>query len=211
MLRPYVVFLLLLAFVAGNTAMMIIMRRELLGERSEIRQGRDVLRNAAVQASPPHLYHDRTTVPESRGVHLRDRRGGEWDTIEESEQLLQGAAELALDRRLYGSEVHRRKPIVQPLELDDVSIREQVTPQRQYLSELEEYDAQLLQRLAHLRGRRPVALAAYRAHESVFREDTQDPQQARRGSNRVTHADGRRRHGGLTPERRGRYRPSRSS
>ena len=61
---------------------------------------------------------------------------------------------------------------MQPLELRDVRVGQQVAPQRQDLSELEEDDAQLLQRLAHLRGRRPMTRAAHGAQESVSREYT---------------------------------------
>lgn len=66
-----------------------------------------------------------------------------------------------------GRERQCRQAVVQVLQLRHVFGREQVTPHREHLAELEEHNAELLQRFADLQGRRPLPCAPNRADEAV--------------------------------------------
>ncbi len=80
-----------------------------------------------------------------RAVDLRDGGRGDRLGIEPREELLEGSAKLGLDRPLGDTGLERRHLVLQPGELPHELLAEQVGPQAEPLTELDEGRTQFLE------------------------------------------------------------------
>ncbi|WP_244095783.1 hypothetical protein [Rhodoferax ferrireducens] len=78
-------------------------------------------------------------------MHLGDGGSGKRRLSERGEKLGQRGAQFGLDRRAHHVNIHRRQLVVQQLQLFNVGRRQQVTPQREHLSEFEKDQPELLE------------------------------------------------------------------
>ena len=120
-----------------------------------------------------------SSLPITSAVSEGSDHGGEGRRRADSEQHVACDAVPAVHHHEHCPDDERggRDRTNQPLEVParavarrvDVRRRQEVPPQGQHLAEVEEDDAELVQCLARLRGRRPVPLAADGAGETVAR------------------------------------------
>src|SRR5262249_3171935 len=92
-----------------------------------------------------HLDHHLLAARQARGVHLRDRRGGDRLLVEPGEGALERRTEIFLDDPPDEPEGLRRDLVAAPLELVDQLGREEALARRHDLAELDVRGAQPLE------------------------------------------------------------------
>ncbi len=111
-------------------------------------------------------------------MHLRQRSGGEGPAIDRREDLVERAAEVALDERPQRLEGPRRHRVVELAQLLDEGRREEVGPRAQHLGDLREAAGQRERDALDFAGRRavralPVGIGRRPASGAIARQEQQ--------------------------------------
>ncbi len=123
-------------------------------------QQRQVALDGPEHAGPQHLHRHLAPIEQRGEVHLRDGGAGHRHRVEGGEDGIERAAEGALHQRHRHRAGKRRDAVLQPGQLVCHVERQQVSPRRQHLSELDEDRPQPLERASQPHAARLVEAAA---------------------------------------------------
>ena len=142
-------------------------------------QQRDVALDGLLDPGADHLDHHLAAVVQARGMHLRDRGGGQRPGVEFRKQLAHRCAQRLFDNRLGLCAGEGRHLVLQLAQFLGDVVRQQVAPGGQDLAELDVHRTEVLERPADAH---PARCAPPQAGKVEGREITQEadrPEQVR--------------------------------